>query len=80
MERHASLGIGQVFVALHLGYHHYATLLYFPYLGSQLTRVPDQKLFTTRCKYYTAASSDLLRSSNETQGCEAVYVIVSHMT
>ncbi|KAB8238227.1 Zn(II)2Cys6 transcription factor [Aspergillus alliaceus] len=74
------LRIEQVFVALHLGYHHYATLLSFPYLGSQLTHVPDQKLFSTRCTYHAAVSSDLLRSSNETQGCEAVYVIVTHMT
>ncbi|OGM51156.1 hypothetical protein ABOM_000117, partial [Aspergillus bombycis] len=80
METHARLGIGQAFIALHLGYHHYATLLYFPYLGSQLTHILDRKLFATRCKYHAAAFSDLLRSSNETKGCEAVYFIVAHMT
>ncbi|KAE8381257.1 hypothetical protein BDV26DRAFT_278846 [Aspergillus bertholletiae] len=80
LETHARLGVGQAFVALHLGYHHYANLLYFPYLGSQLTHIVDQKLFATRCKYHAAAFSDLLRSSNETKGCEAVYFIVAHMT
>ncbi|BAE58660.1 unnamed protein product [Aspergillus oryzae RIB40] len=80
METHSTLGVGQAFVALHLGYHHYATLLYFPYLGSQMTHILDQKLFATRCKYHAAAFSDLLRSSNETKGCQAVYFIVAHMT
>ncbi|KAK6811579.1 hypothetical protein RU639_012758 [Aspergillus parasiticus] len=80
METHSTLGVGQAFIALHLGYHHYATLLYFPYLGSQMTRILNQKLFATRCKYHAAAFSDLLRSSNETKGCEAVYFIVAHMT
>lgn len=80
MEKHARLGVGQAFVALHLGYHHYATLLYFPYLGSQLTHILDQKLFATRCKHHAAAFSDLLRSSSEMKGCEVVYFIVAHMT
>ncbi|KAE8419584.1 hypothetical protein BDV36DRAFT_134783 [Aspergillus pseudocaelatus] len=80
METHARLGVGQAFVALHLGYHHYATLLYFPYLGSQLTHILDQKLFATRCKHHAAAFSDLLRSSSEAKGCEVVYFIVAHMT
>ncbi|KAE8139189.1 hypothetical protein BDV38DRAFT_291578 [Aspergillus pseudotamarii] len=80
MKTHARLGVGQAFVALHLGYHHYATLLYFPYLGSQLTHILDQKLFATRCKHHAAAFSDLLRSSSETKGCEVVYFIVAHMT
>ncbi|KAE8165484.1 hypothetical protein BDV40DRAFT_286215 [Aspergillus tamarii] len=80
MEKHARLGVGQAFVALHLGYHHYATLLYFPYLGSQLAHILDQKLFATRCKHHAAAFSDLLRSSSEMKGCEVVYFIVAHMT
>lgn len=34
-KNHAALGLGRAFVALHLGYRHYATLLYFPYLDHQ---------------------------------------------
>ncbi|KAF7588268.1 hypothetical protein BBP40_005954 [Aspergillus hancockii] len=80
MREHASLGIGRAFVALHLGFHHYATLLYFPYLGTQLSHVPDHELFASRCKYHAAAFSDLLRTSDETESCEALYFIVAHMT
>jgi hypothetical protein len=80
MKRHATLGIGRAFVALHLGYHHYATLLYFPYLGTQLSHVPDHELFASRCKHHAVALSDLLKSSDETESCEALYFIVAHMT
>ncbi len=80
LEHHAMLGLGATFVALHLGYHHYSTLLYFHYLDSTVSRVPNQTLFAARCKYHAAAFSDLLNLSNGIDGCEAVYFIVSHMT
>jgi hypothetical protein len=32
LERHIQEGTGGAFIALHLGYHHYATLLYFRFL------------------------------------------------
>lgn len=80
LEHHAMLGLGATFVALHLGYHHYSTLLYFHYLDSTVPRVPNQTLFAARCKYHAAAFSDLLNLSNGVAGCEAVYFIVSHMT
>ncbi|KAL4920824.1 hypothetical protein BDW62DRAFT_176301 [Aspergillus aurantiobrunneus] len=80
LEQHAMLGLGATFVALHLGYHHYSTLLYFHYLDSTFAQVPGQALFAARCKYHAAAFSDLLSFSNGISGCEAVYFIVSHMT
>ncbi|KAL4874082.1 hypothetical protein BDV12DRAFT_191945 [Aspergillus spectabilis] len=80
LERHATQGLGATYVALHLGYHHYSTLLYFHYLDSTLTQVPNQVLYAARCKYHAAAFSDLLSSSNEVPGYEAVYFIVAHMT
>ncbi|GES65835.1 hypothetical protein ATEIFO6365_0012022700 [Aspergillus terreus] len=80
LKRHAMMGSGATFVALHLGYHHYSTLLYFHYLDSTHTQVPNQALFAARCKFHAAAFSDLLSSSNEIPGCEAVYFIVAHMT
>ncbi|KAL4949677.1 hypothetical protein BDW69DRAFT_69975 [Aspergillus filifer] len=80
LEQHAGIGLGAAFVALHLGYHHYSTLLYFHYLDSTQFKVPNQHLFAARCKYHAAAFSDLLRSSSEVPGCGALYFIVSHMT
>lgn len=80
LQQHAAMGLGQAFVALHFGYHHYATLLYFQYLDTQLARTTRRTKFATRCKYHAAAFSDLLRLSQEHEGCEGVYPIVAHMT
>ncbi|KAJ5132333.1 hypothetical protein N7448_006491 [Penicillium atrosanguineum] len=79
-KTHAAAGLGGTFVALHLGYHHYATLLYFPYLDPQLTQIPGRSSYVDLCKSHAASFSDLLRTSHETPNCEAVYLIVAHMT
>ncbi|KAF2459632.1 hypothetical protein BDY21DRAFT_338784 [Lineolata rhizophorae] len=80
LAQHARIGLGQAFVALHLGYHHYATLLYFHYLNLDLEQTATVKKFASQCKHHAVAYSDLLRASTEQKGCEAVYFIVSHMT
>jgi hypothetical protein len=80
LKQHARVGLGQAFVALHLGYHHYATLLYFPFFDIQLSQTPSRALFMSRCKHHATTFSDLLRNSHETPDCEAVYLIVAHMT
>ncbi|KAJ5986122.1 hypothetical protein N7451_010487 [Penicillium sp. IBT 35674x] len=80
LRRHARMGLGRAFVALHLGYHHYATLLYFPYFDVKTSPNVNRTLFVARCKYHATSFSDLLRSSQETPDCEAVYLIVAHMT
>ncbi|KAJ5341212.1 hypothetical protein N7541_010336 [Penicillium brevicompactum] len=80
LESHAAAGLGRGFVALHLGYHHYATLLYFQYLDIQLRETPSRTLFVARCKYHAASFSDILRLSHETEECGVVYLIVAHMT
>ncbi|KAB2580628.1 hypothetical protein DBV05_g839 [Lasiodiplodia theobromae] len=77
---HADQGIGRTFVALHLGFHHYSTLIHFQYLDIQLPRTPKQRLFASRCKHHANTYSDLLKLSTEIPGCDAVYNIVGHMT
>lgn len=80
LGKQASLGLGQAFVALHLGFHHYATLLYFPFLDAQLSQTPNRSNFVDRCKAHARSFSDLLEISHKTKNCEAVYLIVAHMT
>ncbi|KAJ5281200.1 hypothetical protein N7478_006572 [Penicillium angulare] len=80
LKEHISAGLGSIFVALHLGYHHYSTLLYFPYLDTQLSQIPGRSTYVARCKRHAAFFSDLLRTSHNTPHCEAVYLIVTHMT
>lgn len=95
LVEHAKLDQGSTFVALHLGYHHYATLLYYQYLESQRTRqtmgqhsnsAEEDEIwnrnvrYAQRCKMHAQEFSDLLRASNTVPKCEAYYNIVGHMT
>jgi hypothetical protein len=80
LKQHARTGLGRAFVALHLGYHHYATLLYFQFFDTQLERTPSRAIFVARCKYHAASFSDLLKLSHGTEDCEVFYLIVAHMT
>jgi hypothetical protein len=77
---YAQLGLGSAFVALHLGFHHYSTLLCFHYLDLQLESTPTVARFASKCEHHAACFSDLLSLSKRIPGCEAVYFIVAHMT
>ncbi|KAF2186375.1 hypothetical protein K469DRAFT_664325 [Zopfia rhizophila CBS 207.26] len=72
-------GFGGAFVALHLGYHHYATLLYFRYLDKQCVTATRSEAYAERCKYHAFAYSALLKRSREGRGCETVYPTVGYM-
>ncbi|KAM0721303.1 hypothetical protein Q7P37_003591 [Cladosporium fusiforme] len=77
---HKSRGQGRTFVALHLGYFHYATLLLFHFLDPSSASLPYADLYAERCRQHASAFSDLLRTAYETEDCEAMYNIVGHMT
>lgn len=76
---HAEKGLGRTFVALHLGFHHYATLLYFYYLDVSRPQNTAGIAYAERCRYHATAFSDLLTASTEVPNCEALYNIVGHM-
>ncbi|KAI7283631.1 hypothetical protein KC345_g2857 [Hortaea werneckii] len=73
-------GYGGPFVALHLGYHHYATLLYFQYLDLQKPRSASTEVNVEKCKGHASMYSKLLAQSRNKPGCEVVYATVGHMT
>ncbi|PVH88083.1 hypothetical protein DL98DRAFT_404711 [Cadophora sp. DSE1049] len=73
-------GVGRAFVALHLGYHHYATLLYYQYLDQRRPSTPTKRIFTERCKYHAIAFCELIRMSAKQGGVEALHNVVGHMT
>ena len=77
---HRSHGHGRTLVALHMGYYHYATLLLFQYLDRSASNLPHASIYAERCREHASGFSDLLRTSYETPGCEAMYNIVGHMT
>lgn len=79
IQEHATKGLGPAFVALHLGYHHYSTLLYFHYLDLRLEQSATVTSFASKCRHHAAAYSDLLRLSWTIPRCKTVYFIVAHM-
>lgn len=79
MQEHSKIGLGGCFVALHLGYHHYATLLYFQFLDRESAILPERAEYLRRCKLHASSYSDLLSLSRTMPDCEAVYPTVAHM-
>jgi Fungal Zn(2)-Cys(6) binuclear cluster domain len=77
---HAEQGSSVPFVALHLGFHHYGTLLYFQYLDTLRPASISKTAYSKRCKHHAAAFSELLCMSHEQNAYAAVYYIVGHMT
>jgi hypothetical protein len=80
LNSHQQNGLGGLFIALHLAYHHYSTLLYFRFLESQQITKPLYRSYITRCKDHASAFSSLLHLSRQMKGCEASYPTVGHMT
>jgi hypothetical protein len=79
LEEHKKKGTGGPFVALHLGFHHYSTLLYFQYLETKGGSTTTTNAFAERCKHHASAYSALLKFSRENVGFQAVYPTVGHM-
>ncbi|KAH8600670.1 hypothetical protein B0O99DRAFT_681546 [Bisporella sp. PMI_857] len=76
---HKTRNTGGPFVALHLGFHHYSTLLYFQYLEAKRTSIVSTKQFAERCKRHASSYSALLKFAREEEGFAAVYPTVGHM-
>jgi hypothetical protein len=72
-------GVGRTFVALHLGYHHYATLLYYQYLDQYRPNTPNRRMYIQRCKFHATAFCELIRASEQLSS-EAFHNVLGHMT
>ena len=77
---HVSRGLGRTFVAFHLGYQHYCTLLFYQYLDQNRPPTRNGKAYASRCKFHASIFCKILQASREQQGAEALYNIVGHIT
>lgn len=80
LELHRKNRQGGTFVALHFGYHHYSTLLYFQYLESDREPTIQTAAYASRCTFHGLAFSRLLQTARQTEDCHVVYLTVAHMT
>ncbi|KAH6612991.1 NADH dehydrogenase [Boeremia exigua] len=79
LEKHRENGQGGTFVALHLGYHHYSTLLYFQYLEPDREPTDQTIAYASRCSFHGLAISRLLHNARQFDDCHVVYLTVAHM-
>lgn len=80
LDMYRSKGHGGTFIALHLGYHHYSTLLFFQYLEASPGSSVEAASYTYRCRYHALAYSRLLYCARQHGDCHLVYLTVAHMT
>lgn len=80
LTQHVSRGLGRTFIAFHLGYHHYCTLLFYQYLDHHRPPTRNGKAYSSRCKIHAATFCDILKTSREHGEAEALYNIVGHLT
>ncbi|KAJ5613447.1 hypothetical protein N7510_006641 [Penicillium lagena] len=76
---HSERGTGGIFMGLHLGFHHYATLLFYQYLDTRNMLSMRARQFAARCKHHALSYSSWLARGRRQPGCEAVYPTVGHM-
>lgn len=79
LEKHLAAGTAGAFVALHLGYYHYSTLLYFQFLEKERQAGTPVEIFVSKCKTHASAYSNLLQRSRQYIQCRALYPTVCHM-
>ncbi|KAH8883082.1 hypothetical protein GQ53DRAFT_787148 [Thozetella sp. PMI_491] len=71
-------GLGGTFAALHQGFNHYATLVYYQYLDINRSTTAKTRDFARRCKHYATMQSTLLRTAKDLGNCEMLFPGVGH--
>lgn len=83
---HASAGTGGAFVALYLGYYHFAQLLYYRYLhmpnlpeGVVSPTVKEPQSFAESCRINSTLLCEIVYRAYSTPGAEVYYSMVGHV-
>jgi hypothetical protein len=84
LNRQLQNGLGGMFVALHLTFHYYSTLLYFSFLEGKkdapLSSVGSDGIqYSGRCKHHASSFSGILHLTRQLGGCKVSYPGFSHM-
>jgi hypothetical protein len=73
LERAAGLGLGTCFTALHLGFHFYNEVLFYPLMSeSHQSPSPLVGSYADQCAAHAQAFCDLLYLSEQTDGCRCL--------
>lgn len=74
----AGRSLGQIYLAMHIGYFHFKQMLLFPFLDARAARNsgPDHAI---KCKDSAAVVSSILQYSRNIKHCELDYFIYGHI-
>lgn len=83
----ANAGLGRTFLAMHMGYHHYQQLLYYPFLNLQTHQgvVSDSvdalsdHACARACKKHAMAISDIIKTGSRTSNSSLLYFLTGHI-
>ncbi|KAL3426867.1 transcriptional regulatory protein [Phlyctema vagabunda] len=80
LEYFSDEGFGKTFLAMHIGYHHFRQLLYFPFLDS-LRRSSNSRHLTyvELCKTNAMHVSNIADVSFRSNSCHLLYYIIGHI-
>jgi hypothetical protein len=70
--------LGQIYLAMHIGYFHFRQMLFFPFLDSRAARNPGPDR-AAKCKDSAAVVSSILQYSKNIKNCELEYFIYGHI-
>ena len=79
LAAHIRKDLGRVFIAFHLGYYHYKTLVFYQYLDHRRPPTRNGRLYADLCKQHATVVCDILRASRDHAGADAIYNIVGHV-
>lgn len=80
LRDHICRGLGSVYIAFHIGFQHYYTLLFYLYLDRRRPPTHNGRAYAERCKYHAVVICDILKASREHEGATVLYNIVGHLT
>lgn len=74
------MGQGTSFAALHLGFHYYHEILFYPFMAeSHQNPSALANSYANRCTKHAQAFCDLLYLAEQTDNCKCLYAMVGHM-
>ena len=80
LSRYAARGLGNIFVAVYLGYYNYGQMLYYQFLHADRNDRSDLvHAYANKCKAHAIGLCEILYRSYAMPGCEALYTMVGHV-
>lgn len=79
LQRFIQLGLGRMFVSTHLGYHHYACILYFQFLDESQPLTSIRKEYAELCVHHAQSQAKMIDLSLNEYNCLPLFNTVGHI-